>query len=169
MVGYPHGQAADADRESLTKAPAGIDLVQRGRGKEAARNAAQHASDGAPVLEPETPVSVRRIAHLSELLAQKEPVQQVLAWHQVVEVAGDEDTVGERAPGLAQQPCALNEAMQRRKMNRAKLESFAVRLEPGRITVEFDEPQQGLEKPLALAMAISNDFDLFERCVARRG
>jgi hypothetical protein len=42
-----------------------------------------------------------------------------------------------------------------------------VRLEPGRITVEFDQPQQGLEKLLALAMAISNDFDLFEHCVAR--
>ena len=44
-----------------------------------------------------------------------------------------------------------------------------VRLEPGRITVEFDEPQQGLEKLLALAMAISNDFDLFEHCVTRGG
>ncbi len=47
-----------------------------------------------------------------------------------------------------------------------------VRLEPGRITVEFDGPQQGLEKLLALAMAISNDFDRFERSVtdgARQG
>jgi hypothetical protein len=44
-----------------------------------------------------------------------------------------------------------------------------VRLEPGRITVEFDQPQQGLEKLLALAMAISNDFDQFERCVTRHG
>jgi hypothetical protein len=44
-----------------------------------------------------------------------------------------------------------------------------VRLEPGRITVEFDEPHQGLEKLLALAMAISNDFDRFERRVVRRG
>ena len=44
-----------------------------------------------------------------------------------------------------------------------------VRLEPGRITVEFDQPQQGLEKLLALAMAISNDFDLFDRCVTRHG
>ena len=44
-----------------------------------------------------------------------------------------------------------------------------VRLEPGRITVEFVEPQQGLEKLLALAMAISNDFDLFDRCVTRHG
>lgn len=43
-----------------------------------------------------------------------------------------------------------------------------VRLEPGRITVEFSEPQQGLEKLLALAMAISNDFDLFECCVTRQ-
>ena len=42
-----------------------------------------------------------------------------------------------------------------------------VRLEPGRITLEFDQPQQGLEKLLALAMAISNDFDRFERCVVR--
>ena len=42
-----------------------------------------------------------------------------------------------------------------------------VRLEPGRILVEFDQPQQGLEKLLALAMAISNDFDNFERCVRR--
>jgi hypothetical protein len=44
-----------------------------------------------------------------------------------------------------------------------------VRLEPGRITVEFDAPQEGLEKLLALAMAISNDFDLFDRCVTRHG
>ena len=44
-----------------------------------------------------------------------------------------------------------------------------VHLEPGRITVEFDTPQQGLEKLLALAMAISNDFDRFERSVTRRG
>jgi len=42
-----------------------------------------------------------------------------------------------------------------------------VRLEPGRITVEFSQPHEGLEKLLALAMAISNDFDLFERCVTR--
>jgi hypothetical protein len=40
-----------------------------------------------------------------------------------------------------------------------------IRLEPGRITVEFTEPHEGLEKLLAMAMAISNDFDRFERCV----
>ena len=40
-----------------------------------------------------------------------------------------------------------------------------VRLEPGRITIAFDQPQQALEKLLALAMAISNDFEGFERQV----
>jgi len=38
-----------------------------------------------------------------------------------------------------------------------------VRLEPGRVTVEFTEPREALEKFLALAMAISNDFERFER------
>lgn len=38
-------------------------------------------------------------------------------------------------------------------------------LEPGRITVTFEQPQQALEKLLALAMAIGNDFDRFERQV----
>jgi hypothetical protein len=36
-----------------------------------------------------------------------------------------------------------------------------IRVEPGRLTIEFDEPQEALEKLLALAMAISNDFDEF--------
>jgi hypothetical protein len=40
-----------------------------------------------------------------------------------------------------------------------------VRLEPGRITVTFDQAQQALEKLLALAMAVGNDFDRFERQV----
>jgi hypothetical protein len=38
-----------------------------------------------------------------------------------------------------------------------------VLLKPGRVTVEFREPREALEKLLALAMAISNDFDRFER------
>jgi hypothetical protein len=42
-----------------------------------------------------------------------------------------------------------------------------VRLEAGRITVEFTEPREALEKLLALAMAISNDFDRFERNTQR--
>jgi hypothetical protein len=44
-----------------------------------------------------------------------------------------------------------------------------IHLQPGRITVEFDKPSQALEKLLALAMAISNDFHRFERSVARHG
>ena len=40
-----------------------------------------------------------------------------------------------------------------------------IRLEPGRITVTFDQPQEALEKLLALAMVIGNDFDRFERQV----
>ena len=52
---------------------------------------------------------------------------------------------------------------------RQEVESLpeGVRLEPGRITVAFEEPQEALEKLLALAMAISNDFDRFERRVTR--
>jgi len=42
-----------------------------------------------------------------------------------------------------------------------------VRLQPGSITVEFREPQEALEKLLALAMAISNDFAAFERSTRR--
>ena len=42
-----------------------------------------------------------------------------------------------------------------------------VHLDCGRITVEFEDPQQALEKLLALAMAISNDFDRFERTTRR--
>jgi hypothetical protein len=37
-----------------------------------------------------------------------------------------------------------------------------VDLQPGRISLTFDQPQQALEKLLALAMAISNDFERFE-------
>jgi hypothetical protein len=40
-----------------------------------------------------------------------------------------------------------------------------ITLQRGRITVEFGEPYEGLEKLLALAMAISNDFEGFERIV----
>jgi hypothetical protein len=43
-----------------------------------------------------------------------------------------------------------------------------VTLQHGRITVEFSEPHEGLEKLLALAMAISNDFDRFERIVRNK-
>jgi len=42
-----------------------------------------------------------------------------------------------------------------------------VRIDHGRITVDFDDPHQALEKLLALAMAISNDFDAFARASDR--
>ena len=38
-----------------------------------------------------------------------------------------------------------------------------IHIEAGRITIEFEQPQQALERLLALAMAISNDYDRFER------
>ncbi len=38
-----------------------------------------------------------------------------------------------------------------------------VSVSAGRITVEFQAPAEALEKLLALAMAIGNDFDAFER------
>jgi hypothetical protein len=40
-----------------------------------------------------------------------------------------------------------------------------VSIAPGRITVEFTEPRQALEKLLALAMAIGNKYEQFERMV----
>lgn len=36
-------------------------------------------------------------------------------------------------------------------------------LETGRITVSFDQPQEALQRLLALAMAIGNDYERFER------
>jgi hypothetical protein len=42
-----------------------------------------------------------------------------------------------------------------------------VRVTAGRITVEFGEPREALEKLLALAMAIGNDFERFERAARR--
>jgi hypothetical protein len=42
-----------------------------------------------------------------------------------------------------------------------------VHLMPGRIAVDFEKPREALEKLLALAMAISNDFSCFERVTGR--
>ncbi len=38
-----------------------------------------------------------------------------------------------------------------------------IHIEAGRITIEFEQPRQALERLLALAMAIRNDYDRFER------
>lgn len=43
-----------------------------------------------------------------------------------------------------------------------------VHMTAGRIIVEFDDPRQALEKLLALAMAIGNDYEMFEKLVAAR-
>jgi hypothetical protein len=40
-----------------------------------------------------------------------------------------------------------------------------VSVEVGSITIRFDQPREALEKLLALAMAISNDFEAFETAV----
>jgi len=42
-----------------------------------------------------------------------------------------------------------------------------VHIGAGRITIEFHQPQEALEKLLALAMAISNDFEAFERATSQ--
>jgi hypothetical protein len=41
-----------------------------------------------------------------------------------------------------------------------------VTISPGRIVVDFDTPQAALEKLLALAIAVGNDFETFERMAA---
>ena len=43
-----------------------------------------------------------------------------------------------------------------------------IELEPGRITVRFDTPQQALERLLALAMAIGSDRQRFEEGIAEQ-
>jgi hypothetical protein len=44
-----------------------------------------------------------------------------------------------------------------------------VTVEAGRITIEFEIPRQALEKLLALAMAIGNDYGMFERLAGESG
>jgi hypothetical protein len=43
-----------------------------------------------------------------------------------------------------------------------------IELAPGRITLSFDTPSDALAKLLALAMAIGNDMERFERLTSRR-
>ena len=43
-----------------------------------------------------------------------------------------------------------------------------IELAPGSITVKFETTRQGLEKLLALAMAIGNDFERFDRSVGEK-
>ena len=62
-----------------------------------------------------------------------------------------------------QQPQVLVEAPVRVVNQEFENLPAGVRLEAGRITVEFRHPREALEKLLALAMAIGNDFAGFER------
>ena len=43
-----------------------------------------------------------------------------------------------------------------------------IQIERGRIIVDFDEPREALEKLLALAMAIGNDYSTFEELTAAK-
>ncbi len=62
-----------------------------------------------------------------------------------------------------EQPAVLVEAPLNVVNQRIEGLPAGVRLERGRIVVEFDAPHEGLQKLLALAMAIRNDELLFER------
>lgn len=64
------------------------------------------------------------------------------------------------------QPKLLVEASGAIARQRLERLPAGIRLESGRIVVEFDTPGAGLQKLLALAMAISNDPDEFERLTA---
>lgn len=62
-----------------------------------------------------------------------------------------------------EQPQLLVEAPVQVVMQKFENLPPGVLLSPGRITIEFQNPHEALEKLLALAMAISNDFKAFER------
>ncbi|MGH9645613.1 MAG: hypothetical protein ACRD4E_02250 [Bryobacteraceae bacterium] len=106
----------------------------------------------------------------------------------------DRETLIARLIGLARDEDAVYEVQRRRKvagiveqLRRERLENprllveapaqvvnqqvanlpAGVEIEPGRITVEFASAQEALERLLALAMALSNDFGGFERRVAQ--
>jgi hypothetical protein len=62
-----------------------------------------------------------------------------------------------------QQPQILIEAPVRVMSQQLRNLPEGVSIAPGRLTIEFAGPQQALEKLLALAMAIGNDYEAFER------
>jgi hypothetical protein len=61
-----------------------------------------------------------------------------------------------------EQPQVLVEAPVRVVSQQFRNLPAGVTIAPGRIIVEFAEPKQALEKLLALAMAIGNDYEHFE-------
>jgi hypothetical protein len=103
------------------------------------------------------------IAHLQQIAAGEEAFYEVRRRRKVARV------IGELRRERIERPQLIVEAPTSVVNQEFEHLPPGVHLEAGRITVEFDEPQQGLEKLLALAMAISNDFDRFERSVRQRG
>jgi len=99
----------------------------------------------------------RLIAHLRGLAEGEEGYYEVRRQRKVAEVL---DRL--RIERL-QQPQLLVEAPVRVVRQEFANLPPGVRLEAGRITVEFQHPREALEKLLALAMAIGNDFAGFER------
>ena len=99
----------------------------------------------------------RLITHLRRLAEGDDGCYEVQRRRKVAEV------LGQLRKERLEQPRLLVEAPVRVVNQEFEDLPPGVRLEPGRITVEFEKPQEGLENLLALAMAISNDFDRFER------
>jgi len=99
----------------------------------------------------------RLIAHLRRLAEGEDGYYEVRRQRKVAEVL---DRL--RIERL-QQPQLLVEAPVRVVRQEFANLPPGVRLEAGRITVEFQHPREALEKLLALAMAIGNDFAGFER------
>jgi hypothetical protein len=75
------------------------------------------------------------------------------------------DTLGKLRQERLERPRLLVEAPAEVRDRKLDNMPAGVHLERGRITVEFENPRQALEKLLALAMAIGNDFARFERQV----
>ena len=99
---------------------------------------------------------VRVVEHLRRLAAGEEAVYEVRRRNRV---AG---AIEELRRERMENPRLLVEAPVQVVSQALERLPPGVRVERGRITVEFSDPQQGLEKLLALAMAIGNDPERFE-------
>lgn len=101
------------------------------------------------------------IAHLEQIAAGEEAYYEVRRRHKVAAV------IGQLRRDRIDHPKLIVEAPTAIVHQEFDALPPGLSLEPGRITVEFDEPRQALEKLLALAMAAGNDFARFEKKVAR--
>jgi hypothetical protein len=96
------------------------------------------------------------IRHLREIAAGEQERFEIERRHKVADVI--EKLRRERI----ESPQVLVEAPVRVFSQQLRNLPAGVSITPGRITVEFTEPRQALEKLLALAMAIGNDYEQFE-------